>query len=86
MSKIPENEIIDVYASKYHVKKDYYVTIHGRNVASREYVTFESRSFTDQNVDELKTTLVEDRRVRINSENRIRFLEVNHFRLYQSCP
>lgn len=86
MPEIQDIEIIRVMWRDYHGKKDYYVTILGRNVASREYVTFESRSFTDQDVDELKTTLVEGRRVRISSENGIRFLEVNHFRLYESRP
>mgnify|MGYP001173879764 CR=1 FL=1 len=86
MPEIQDIEIIRVMWRDYHGKKDYYVTILGRNVVSREYVTFESRSFTDQDIDELKTTLVEGRKVRISSENGIRFLEVNHFRLYESRP
>ena len=84
MPEIQDIEIISVKWSYYRGKKDCYVTILGSNIASREHVYFKSRSFADQDVDGLKATLVEGRKVRISSESGIKYLEVNNLRLYES--
>ncbi|GEM_PF-5166500 len=86
MSEFLEIEIIKVFWSEYLGKKDYYVTILGKSVATREYVTFKSCSFSDQDVDRLKAALAAGRKVRISSENGMTFLEVNHFRLIIAIP